>query len=145
MATSRPLPPFVLHCLELLAGPGGSTPVRSRAMFGGFGLYVEDLFVALIADERLYLKADARTAPCFAAAGSSPFTYHGKGEPVTMGYWLAPDEAMDSAAEMAPWLRLAVQAAIAARAGSPAGRIRRAAPAAAAPHAAAPAGRARRR
>ena len=33
---------------------------RSRRMFGGHGLYVDDLFVGLIAFERLYLKVDAQ-------------------------------------------------------------------------------------
>jgi DNA transformation protein and related proteins len=45
-------PPFVAHCLELLAVLGGT---RARRMFGGWGLYADDFFVALIADERLYL------------------------------------------------------------------------------------------
>ena len=49
-------------------------------MFGGHGLYVDDLFVALIACERLYLKADADTRPQFAAAGCEPFVYDAQGE-----------------------------------------------------------------
>lgn len=32
-----------------------------------------------------------------------------------MGYYSAPDEAMESAHEMVPWARLALQAALAAR------------------------------
>ena len=100
------------HCLELLAPLG--TP-RCRRMFGGFGLYVDDLFVALIAFDRLYLKADAETAEAFAAAGCERFVYEGKGKRMPMDYCSAPAEALDSPALMRPWARLAVQAALRAR------------------------------
>jgi DNA transformation protein len=107
------LPPFVEHCLELLSPLG---PVRARRMFGGWGLYADGLFVALIAAERLYLKAEAGTRERFAAAGCEPFTYGADGKPVTLGYWTAPPEALESPALMQPWARLALQAALAARA-----------------------------
>ena len=41
---------IVDHCLELLSPHGA---VRARRMFGGHGLYCDELFVALIARERL--------------------------------------------------------------------------------------------
>lgn len=106
-------PPFVEHCSELLAPLG---PVRVRRMFGGWGLYVDDLFVALIILDRLYLKVDAGTRERFASAGCEPFVYDGAGKQVTVSYWTVPDEAMDSPALMQPWARLALQAALAARA-----------------------------
>lgn len=104
---------FVTHCLELLA-PLGAT--RSRRMFGGHGLYVDDLFVALIAFERLYLKADLQTRPRFEAAGCEPFAYTAKDKSVTLGYYTAPDDAMESPAYMQPWGRLALEAALRAKA-----------------------------
>jgi len=85
-------------------------------MFGGHGLYVGDLFVALIAFERLYVKVDANTRPHFEAAGCAPFVYEGQGAPVTMSYWSVPPEALESPALMQPWGRLALQAALAAQA-----------------------------
>ena len=39
--------------VELLAPLGA---VRVRRMFGGWGLYVGDVFVALVLDDQLYLK-----------------------------------------------------------------------------------------
>ena len=106
-------PPFVDHCLELLAALGA---VRSRSMFGGFGLYVDDLFIAIIAFDRLYLKVDDTSRERFAAAGCQPFVYDAQGKSMTMGYWTAPDEALDSPALMQPWARLAMAAALTARA-----------------------------
>lgn len=104
---------FVDHCLELLAPLGA---VRSRRMFGGHGLYVDGLFVALIALDRFYVKADAETEAHFAAAGCEPFVYEGQAAPVRTRYWTVPDEAMESASLMAPWARLAIQAAMKAAA-----------------------------
>lgn len=105
------------HCRELLAPLGA---VRSRRMFGGHGFYVDDLFVALIAFGRLYLKADDRSRARFEAAGCEPFVYEphksGKGKPVTMSYFTAPEDAMESPALMQPWARLALEAAVRARA-----------------------------
>ena len=110
MAADREL---VAHCLELFSPLGHA---RARRMFGGHGFYIDDLFVALIAFERLYLKADAQTRPRFEAAGCEPFVYDGQGKPVTLGYFSAPDDAMESPASMQPWARLALEAALRARA-----------------------------
>lgn len=119
---------FADHCVELLASAG---PVRRRRMFGGHGLYVDDLFVGVIAGERLYLKVDADSAPQFEAAGGERFVYTARERTVALGFWSPPPEAMDSPALMAPWVRLAVQAALAARA-APVSRRKPPAPAPAA-------------
>jgi DNA transformation protein len=116
-------PPLVDHCLELFAPLGA---VRARRMFGGHGLYVDDLFVALIAFDRLYLKVDAATQPAFEAAGCEPFVYDGKGKPITMGYWTVPADAMESPALIQPWARQAIAAALRARAPKPSAAPRKA-------------------
>ena len=108
---------FSTHCLELLGTVGSA---RARRMFGGVGLYVDDLFVALIFAERLYLKADAQTRERFEAAGGQPFVYDAKGKAMSMAYFTAPEDAMESPAQMQPWARLALEAALRARAAKPA-------------------------
>ena len=113
---------FVAHCLELLGSVGAA---RSRRMFGGHGLYVDDLFIGLIAFERLYLKADTLTRASFEAAGCQPFVYDGAGKSVTMAYFSAPEEAMESPPLMQPWARLALAAALRARALKPPARAPR--------------------
>lgn len=104
---------FASYCAELLSGLG---PVRVKRMFGGHGIYVDGLFVAIVAGETLYLKADAETTPRFDAAGCAPFTYTAKGRRVSLAYRAAPAEAMDSPALMRPWAALAMQAALRSRA-----------------------------
>ena len=106
---------WVAHCAELLSPLG---TVRARRLFGGHGLYLDDLFVALIVGERLYLKTDAGTRPRFQAAGGEPFVHAGAGRPVTLGYWTVPPDAMESPALMQPWARMALQAALEARAAA---------------------------
>jgi DNA transformation protein and related proteins len=108
---------LVDHCLELLAPLGA---VRARRMFGGHGLYIDELFVALVVFERLYLKVDAQTQPAFSAAGCEPFVYDGKNKPITVSYWTVPAEAMESPVLMQPWARQAMAAALRARAAKPA-------------------------
>jgi DNA transformation protein len=104
---------LVEHCVELLAPMGA---VHSRRMFGGFGLTIDDLFVALVLAQRLYMKADDISRPHFVAAGCTPFAYTAKGRTVTLNYWTAPPQAMESPALMQPWVRLALEAALRTRA-----------------------------
>ena len=119
-----PVPDFVTHAAELLAPLG---PVRVKRMFGGFGFYVDEVFLALAIAEQLYLKVDATTRGRFEAAGCHPFVYDAKGKTVTVGYWTAPEEAMESAALMTPWARLAFDSALRARRAAPTRRARAAA------------------
>jgi DNA transformation protein len=109
-------PPFVSHCLELFAPLGQA---RAHRMFGGHGIYLDGLFIALIADERLYLKSDPTRCAAFERAGCQPFAYSRRdAEAVTLGYWSAPDEALDSPRAMEPWARLALASALRAQANA---------------------------
>jgi DNA transformation protein and related proteins len=113
---------LVDHCLELLAPLGAPSAQR---MFGGYGLRIDGVFMALVAFERLYLKVDAQTRPQFAAAGCEPFVYAGKGRPITLSYWTVPAQALDSPEQMRPWARLALDAALRAAAAKKPKRHRR--------------------
>ncbi|WP_088282471.1 TfoX/Sxy family protein [Ideonella sp. A 288] len=117
---------FVAHCMDLLAAQGRP---RARRMFGGHGLYIDDLFVALIIEERLYLKADEQARPAFEQAGSEPFGYATRnGRRTVLAYWSVPDDAMESPALMQPWARLAMASALrAANAKHPAPQAKAAA------------------
>ena len=108
---------LVSHCLELLS-PLGRT--SSRRMFGGRALYIDDLCMALIFGDALYLKVNDDSRAAFERAGCRPFIYETKdGDHQALGYYTAPDEAMESPAEMVPWARRALAAAVAARAKAP--------------------------
>lgn len=114
MGTTRLDNGFVAHCMELLAVLG---PIHSKRMFGGHGLYADDVFVAIISGDQLYLKTDAQTRPRFEAAGCADFRYDrrskdGSVTTASLGYYQPPEEALESAALMAPWARLAMEAAL---------------------------------
>ena len=108
---------FVSHCLELISPLGRAS---SRRMFGGHALYIDGLCMALIIQDTLYLKVDDTSRALFERAGCRPFTYAGKNDEVhVMSYYTAPEEAMESPAEMTPWARRGLAAAVAARAKAP--------------------------
>jgi DNA transformation protein and related proteins len=107
MANSRD---FVAHIVELMR------PSRAiaKAMFGGHGIYVDGLFVAIVADDTLFLKTDDASRGAFDALSLPPFEFKTKdGRGTASGYRRAPDEALESSAEMQVWLRRAVAAALA--------------------------------
>ncbi|MDM4766703.1 TfoX/Sxy family protein [Pelomonas sp. SE-A7] len=115
-------PEFIAHCVELLQPLG---PVRSRRMFGGHGLYLDDFFVAIVDEDQLFLKADELSRPRFEAEQCLPFSFEktGTGEVVSMSYFRPPEEALESPALMQPWARLALDAALrAAQAKKPKAR-----------------------
>ncbi len=105
--------PFVAHVLDLLQSIG---PVRAKKMFGGYGLFLQDLMFALVADEMLYFKVDAKSEQAFVDLGLEQFTYHKKGKPFSMSYYQAPEESMEDVNEMCLWGTRAFDAALRASA-----------------------------
>jgi DNA transformation protein len=101
---------FVQHVLELLDDLGN---VRSRAMFGGYGIYCDDIMIALVADSVLYFKVDATSQPLFEAEQCGPFEYYreGRDAPIIMSYYEAPASALERKSELCKWGRLAHKAA----------------------------------
>ena len=107
---------FATYCCDLLGAIG---PCGLRRMFGGFGISVNGLTVAIMTDlgqgEKLWLKADDESRALFEAAGCQRFGYLREGVSRGMNYYSAPEEAMDSQQQMAPWARLALEAALKAK------------------------------
>jgi DNA transformation protein and related proteins len=103
---------FADHCCELMGGLGH---VQAKRMFLGWGLSVEGLTVAVIAWDRLYLKANTQTQSQFLAAGCQVFEHESKGVTRRMQHYTASEAALESRAAMQPWAALAMQAAVAAR------------------------------
>jgi DNA transformation protein len=105
--------PFVEHVLDMLRTFGA---VTLKPMFGGWGIYHEGVFFALVAQDTLYLKADLDNAADFEALGLEPFVYESKvDERIETSYRRAPDEALENPDVMATWARLALAAALRAR------------------------------
>ena len=109
-------PDFANYCCELLGSAGACSAKR---MFGGWGISVEGLTIAILADlgkgPILWLKADADSRATYEAAGCARFSYDTKLGTRGVNYYSAPDEAMESQEAMRPWARLALDCALKAR------------------------------
>lgn len=121
---------FVEHVVETMRRFG---PVEARAMFGGWGLYHQGLFFALIAEEALYIKTDDESRAEFEALGLQPFVYSMKDGSIAMSYFQAPDEALESPEVMAEWARRGYAAALRAQGMKRKGGVRKAKPRGGAP------------
>ena len=101
---------FLDHAKELFA-PFGD--IRIRKMFGGAGVYCDDLFFALLDDDAVFLKVDEETRGEFETRGLAPFSYESKeGEVMVMkGYFAAPEVIFEDDDELKRWGTMALDAA----------------------------------
>ncbi len=118
MALSDGFADFVAEVFEELG------PVSVRRMFGGAGIYADDVMFGLADDDVIYLKTDDALKAELGGAGAQPFLFTPKkgphaGQPQEMGYWSLPDAALDDRDEAAVWARKALAVARAAKAKKP--------------------------
>jgi DNA transformation protein len=113
---------YLAYVLEQLAGLG---QVSARRMFGGVGLYSEQLFFALIADDVLYLRADAANRAAFLAQGMAPFRPYATRPHLSMSYYATPAQVLEDAGELTAWARRSLEVAAAAAARAPRARSMR--------------------
>jgi len=115
MAVSNEYKAFVAEQLEPLG------PVRIRNMFGGAGVYFDDLMFGLIVGETLFFKVDERNRGDFEDEEMGPFVYEPpSGRLIAMSYYELPERLYDEPEELILWARRALDAALAAKAGKPA-------------------------
>ena len=100
---------FLAFVVDQMQGVG---PVYAKRMFGGAGLFVGDLMIALIAANTLYLKVDAQSRPLFESQGLQPFTFERNGKVVAMSYFQAPEDVFEDIEVMSRWGNEAYAAAI---------------------------------
>lgn len=117
-------PEFEAWVIDQLAAFG---PVRPRRMFGGVGLYHEEVMFGLImgGDEGVYLKVSDETRPDYLALGSKPFQPYDEG--ASMSYFEVPPEILEDEERLAEWARRAFDVAWATKRKKPA-RKKKAAP-----------------
>ena len=100
---------FKKYVVDLMQSIG---PVSARAMFGGYGIFLDGLMFALIADSVLYFKVDKKTEEEFKAKGLEPFTYSKKGKSFKMSYCEAPEDSLEDIEEMKYWAQKAYDTAL---------------------------------
>ncbi len=102
---------FIEFVVDQLAGCG---TITARRMFGGVGIYADELFFALLGADRLYLKVDDTNRADFEAIGMGPFRPYGDDTEV-MQYYEVPVGVLEDADELVRWGRKALAVAAAAR------------------------------
>ena len=94
---------------DLFTSFGG---VTIRSMFGGAGIFRDDLMFGLIIDDQIYLKVDDHNRADFEAVGQGPFQFERKdGRTMAMSYYLIPDSLYDDSDELAEWAEKSFAAA----------------------------------
>lgn len=106
---------FLLDPLQLMG------PVVARRMFGGAGLFLDDLMFGLVSDRVLYLKVDSVSQPDFEALGLPPFQYPRAGKMINLSYHQAPEQCIDDSDALVDWANRAYAAA--RRTKKPAGGV----------------------
>jgi DNA transformation protein len=84
--------------------------IRGRNMFGGVGIYSEEFFFALIADDTLYFKVDESNRPDFEARSMGPFRPYGEHGEV-MQYYRVPDDLLEDSEALGEWAEKAIMVA----------------------------------
>ena len=92
---------------------GALPELRSRAMFGGHGLYQADRFFGILMDGRLYFRTDERTRTAYLELGMRPFVYEKSRRIMTLKYFEVPADALENRQELVAWANRALQAAAA--------------------------------
>ncbi len=70
--------------------------ITARAMFGGFGIYLDKIIVGIIVEGELYLKADKDLMTKYKKEGLYPFSYEGKkGKKIELSYMNVPIETLE--------------------------------------------------
>jgi len=90
-------------------------PIRAKRMFGGYGIYHDELMFGLVADDVLYLKTDEKTVTAFTEKKMRPFEYEKNGRRIHMSYYTAPEEIFDDPDAANEWAARAFEAALRAR------------------------------
>ena len=106
MAVSSGYRDYVLGQLAALSS------LSARRMFGGIGLYCDELFFALIADDTLYLRVDDRNRGDFTVRGMAPFRPYADRPQLSRRYYAVPVEVLEDATELTLWARRSVAAAL---------------------------------
>jgi len=81
----------------------GARGVYARPMFGGYGVYRDETMFAIIADERLYFKADGSNKSSYIKSKSTPLTYQSRGRKIALSYWEVPAGVLEDRDELRRW------------------------------------------
>ena len=94
-------PEYLNFVIERLSPIGD---IRSRAMFGGYGIFREGLMFALISEDTLYFKVNESNRDMYKRAQSKPFP-HG------ISYWEVPTDVLEENTKLHEWANISIEIA----------------------------------
>ena len=92
---------FVLDQLQELS------ELECRRMFGGYGLYQDEVFFGIIFKGKLYFKTDAESADPYLKFGMKPFRPNAK--QTLKRYYEVPVDIVEDRDRLATWAKKAVR------------------------------------
>ena len=100
--------PVLKNSLELFANLG---KVKSRSMFGGFGVFVDDTMFALVVKNALHIRCCESLNQQFTEEGYQPYVYKKRGFPVVTKYFQLPENLWDNTDSILHIANIALDAA----------------------------------
>jgi DNA transformation protein len=82
--------------------------VRTRSMFGGYGVYRGEVFFAIISAGLLYFKTDTANRGDYEQAGMKPFSP--SAEQRLTSYYEVPIDVIEDSERLVEWARKAIMA-----------------------------------
>lgn len=100
---------YIDYILDILSSFNG---IKFRKMFGGYGIYKDNIFFGIISDDILYFKVDESNRSMYELRGSKQFTYERKDrKKIAMSYWEVPADILENRNELALWTQNAFETA----------------------------------
>ena len=98
---------FLEYVLEQLSA--SRFDVAHKRMFGGIGIYADERFVAVIDDDRLFMKVGEGNRADYEREGCKAFQPYGDGT-YSMSYFEPPTRVLEDRDELARWLEKSFEA-----------------------------------
>ena len=99
---------FLDYILSYLESHGA---IRSRAMFGGYGIYLGDVMFGLIAENVLYFRVDDINRSDYLELDAKPFVYSMGPKTVSLPYFELPEEILNNSEKLGVWIKRSTDAA----------------------------------
>ena len=103
---------FVQYVIDILSPYGA---IKARSMFGGYGIYKDNIITAIIVNNELYFKVNDANINDYKNYGCQPFAYIANQKTIQMSYWRVPVNILEDSTLLGEWFNKAWQASLQAK------------------------------
>jgi DNA transformation protein len=94
---------------RVIAQLTAARPVRTRKMFGGLGIYLDEAFFGICDDDKTFFKVDDSNIAEYESRGMGPWIMGGQ---INDKYREVPDSIMKDPVELGDWIDASAQVAL---------------------------------